>query len=46
MHPIALIILSMVSALGVMLFALWYVTRAVEERRKGWVSSDDKESDR
>lgn len=46
MHPIAAIILAMVSALGAMLFALWYVTKAVEERRKGWVSPDDKESDR
>jgi hypothetical protein len=44
MHPIAVILLIMLSTLGAMLFALWYVTQAVKEGRKGWFK-DSKESD-
>ena len=43
MSPLSTIFFTLITAFCAMFFALWYVTKAVEERRKGWVSPDDKE---
>lgn len=43
MPPIAIPLLIIVSALGAMLFAFWYVKTAVDEGRAGWVDSKKKD---